>query len=95
MDLLEYLLILLVDASLLPTRKHDNEVQLAKTLLGCALRLHFSQCVHQIIVFVLLTLRNQLEILGLISDDLVHIFVCEHGCLGLTQSLLKTFFLNF
>ena len=59
-------IVLLVNRSLLPTRQHDDEVELADTLLRCTFRLHFTESLEEVLVLVLLPLLHQLEVLCLV-----------------------------
>ena len=59
-------IVLFVNRSLLPTRQHDDEVELADTFLRRTLRLHFTESLEEVLVLVLLPLLHQLEVLCLV-----------------------------
>jgi hypothetical protein len=82
-------LILLVNRGFGPSREHDDKVEFTDTLLASIFRLHLSKSIDQIIVLVLSSLVNKLEVLGLVSDRATHVLVRKHRSAGLSQLGLK------
>ncbi len=70
--------VLLVDGCFLPTREHNDEVELANAVFGRTFRLHFSQGLQKIFVFILFAFVHELECLGLFGDEFSHLFVAQH-----------------